>query len=238
MNVIKSVIINFAPQYIKDIKEMNIIYAVGEKLIDSFENYFLNEYQNNLFVTINAKNKDCNDLNTQDEYKILTEKGLERLEKIFSIKNNANKSNYLRNYLLYLHYSTIHVYTQKFINDFLNEVCGKDNYEIIYDGTLLTYKIILKDVVYSLKDIVYDFIYPKLPANLLFSVEININLWRQIQKLFESKNWGYVKSKGYTWNDLRVMDLENLDYYTKWKDIKNTFWKDYNTYIWKVLGNR
>lgn len=103
--------------------------------------------------------------------KVATENGIENFEKLLSISVDENSDNleYRRAKILTILTTTIPL-TQRWLQNSLTELLGKDNFTLNVNSETYTIIINVSNIYKNTTTIVYNFYRPLVPANMVFNV--------------------------------------------------------------------
>ncbi len=155
-------LIEYLPEFMQDITEFKQLFGVEDKEVDK-----LNNAIEKIFNEIIVK--------TSESY------GLDRYEKIYNIKDEITDIE-ARRFNILTKINNKVPYTMQWLRNKLNNLIGKDNYEIILDNN--NYKIQI-DVLALFEDIAVMLnkdLREQLPANLV--VTVNLFQTEQCQQYF------------------------------------------------------
>ena len=230
----KSYFASFVNPPFQGVLEMDAFYQLCEYFLDQLQEQIWNEYLNNSYVTIQAKNQSMNLREPREGQKRLSNSALLRLEKIFHLEENQDKDPILRNDILHTLYSFHHRYTNPWIRQYLISICGVGNFRILQDNIAWTYTISLTKSAKDYQDMIYDMLWDKIPANFIFQVRIEVLTWGELQA--QQRKWGDLAIK--TWGELETLDQWDPAFYQNWGNYKNKTWNELIHKKWSELGDK
>lgn len=178
----------YLPDVLKNVTEMQAIMQTETPVVQAIWNV-------------------CEDCMNDQFISEATENGIARREKMIGITPYATDTLEDRRFRLLSRYNENTPYTRKSLINMLETLCGKDGYSLTFITSEFTVKVKVALTVKKQADSVRELLERILPYNMVFSVELLYNTWRQL------KPFTWAQANPLTWKELKEEVLPNGNIY-------------------------
>lgn len=176
-------LLNYLPEFMQDIKEMQMIMNPNDKNIDKMHRN-IDIILDNMFV------------------KYATLSGIEQYESMLNIYPNITDSICDRKDRILAIYNEVLPFTEHTLINILNFLCGKDGYIYEISYTKLYLKIFIKLKKKQFENDIRNIVERIVPMNIFLSVSIKYNIWNDLRSI------SWTDASTYIWDNIKEEELK------------------------------